>query len=361
MEQRVQDIIRAAQCGEEGAFTELYGLYAQSVYAKAITIMHNEADAKDIVQEVFIEVHRALSNLREVESFYSWLMMITVNKCNVHFRKQRFLSKQPLDEKQSHQQPDARVYMNPQLSVHNRSEREILIEMIDSLTPKQSEILRMMYLEEMKLQEIADVLGVPLGTVKTRSVRAREELRKKLEAFEKQEGYQLHFHMDALLPMAILSTSILQTMKSKAVHLYEFASSNMAMSACALSFSVLAISGGAFLYQDAQTPEVSDTQPPKQELISNPSMEESAKEEPVLRQASFQPTTYQEASINTIQEAYYTCLNFGKDEDALKQIPEEEFQDIIPIYEQLKNSGSPYYTKLVNSGWSALFEQFAYQ
>lgn len=360
MEQRIYDIVVQAQKGEEEAFTKLYELYAQSVYAKAITITHNEADAKDIVQEVFIEVHRAIANLREIDSFYSWLMMITVNKCNHLFRKQRFFVKQPFDQKQSHQQVDSRIYMNPELTLHNRSEREILLDMIDSLTPKQAEILRLMYLNEMKLQEIADVLDIPLGTVKTRAVRAREELKKKLEAFERQEGYRLHFHADTLLPITMVSFPIFTMLKQKVTSIYQFASSHVTMTACAASFGALAISGGAFLYQDLQKPDL-PKQPASQEVSSKPSAPSSSKEETPLVQAFFQPTTYQEDSINTIQEAYYTCLNFGKTKEQLKEYTKEDFQDIIPIYEQLKTSGSPYYTKLVRSGWSSLFEQYAYQ
>lgn len=360
MEQRIHNIVLQAQEGDTTAFTALYELYAQSVYAKAITILHNEADAKDITQEVFIEVHRAIGNLREVDSFYSWLMMITINKCNHHFRKHRFIAKQPFDKKQSDQQKDTRIYMNPDLIVHNRSEKEILLEMIDSLTPKQAQILRMMYLEEMKLQEIADALGIPLGTVKTRSVRARDELKRKLEAFEKAEGYKLHFHADTVLSIATV-TGILKLMKQKTTSLYQFATTHMTMSACALSFSALAISGGTFLYQDLLQHTASPTDSPMKEVTSNTATPSTSQEENTLLQASFQPMTYQEDSINTIQEAYYTCLNFGKNEEALMQYSYDEFQEIIPVYEQLKASGSPYYTKLVSSGWAELFEQYAYQ
>lgn len=357
MEDRILQLVEQAQRGNEEAFTELFHMYYPSAYKKACGICLNEADAKDAVQESFYEVHRSLHKLREPAKFYSWLMMIVMSKSNLQYRRYRHLASNAVDE-YTNAYEEKRKYMDPIKHAEDESERDILLSLIDSMTPKQSEIVKLMYLREMKLSEIAQELDIPLGTVKTRAARAKEELRKRIDEFEKTENRKLNFHVDMLLPSALIGTSYLATLsmtiKQKVSQVMSFASQNATMSICTVSLSTLVVTGGVFAYQDYQNlngrPEQSSAQTtpqPKEEAVV-----------PEIPLAAFSPVSYAGDDITTIRDAYFSCMNFAQDEETMKQRTKEEFQEIIPLYEQLKKSDSPYYQQLLEEGWISLFEVY---
>lgn len=358
MEDRIIQLVEQAQCGNEEAFTELFHMYYPSAYKKACSICLNEADAKDAVQESFYEVHRSLHKLREPSKFYSWLMMIVMSKSNLQYRRYRHLASNAIDE-YTNVYEEKRKYMDPIKHIEDESERDILLSLIDSMTPKQSEIVRLMYLREMKLSEIARELGIPLGTVKTRAARAKEELRKRIDEYEKTENRRLNFHVDMLLPSALIGASYLTTLsrviKQKASQVMNFASQNATMSICTASLSGLLVTGGVFAYQDYQNlngrPEQSTAQ-------TTPQIKEEEMV-PEIPLSAFSPVSYAGDDITTIRDAYFSCMNFAQDEETMKQRTKEEFQEIIPLYEQLKNSDSPYYKQLLEDGWISLFEVYA--
>lgn len=359
MEDRIIKLIQEAQCGNEEAFTELFQLYYHSAYIKACHICLNEADAKDAVQESFYEVHRSLQNLRDPSKFYSWLMMIVMSKSNLQFRRYRHLAGNSVDEFYNNYE-EKRKYMDPIKYTEDENERAILLSIIDSMTSKQAEIVKLMYLKEMKLSEIAEELNIPLGTVKTRAARAKEELRKRIKEYEKLENRKLNFHVDMLLPSAILGTSFLSTLmvtiKQKVSQVYTIVSQNATMSICTVSLSALVVTGGAFAYQDFQNRNEMP-EPEIAQITPQPMEEEPVPEIPL---AAFSPVTYAGDDITTIRDAYFACMNFAQDEKTMKVRTKEEYQEIIPLYEQLKNSDSPYYQQLQQDHWTDLFETYAY-
>lgn len=359
MEKEALDLILRVQSKDDKAFQELYQNYYNSVYFKAKTICNNDADAKDITQEVFIEVHRSITSLRDPNSFYSWLMMIVMSKANDHFRKNKFSTTdiEGSDKYQMH--VENRVYMDPQKYIENVSEQEILMDIINGMLPKQAQLAKMIYLDEMKLSEIADALQIPLGTVKTRAARIKKELRKRIEAYEQEEGRRLHFHVDAFTPILVFSfvhpSSWIPFFKAKTTEACTYVSQHVVMSACVTSLSILSISAGVFTYQDHVQQ--------KQFVSAQEKKEEKKVEQPVkpaqmpVDESQFQAVSYYDTMIQNSREAYYICLNFAQDEEQMKAKREEEFKDIEPVYEKLKQSNSPYYQKLVSSGWTLLYEK----
>lgn len=350
MEDKIRELLVSAQAGDETAFTEIYKRYYQSVYIKAFQYLKNDADAKDAAQETFFEVNRSLPRLRELDSFYSWLMMITSSKCSTIYRKQKYNTLDIEDSENTKFCKEERVYMDPQKVNHNKFEKDILLEIIDSMTSKQAEIVKMIYFKEMKLTEIAEALNIPLGTVKTRSVKAKQELKSKIKRYEKRENYRLHFHADAILPSALLSISFSQIMLSSVKRImensYQFVTQQTAIAVCSASMVGLAVTGGTFVYQDYQASKHPVTPP--------------VKEAEPLPQNTFQSIAYEEDAVKSHREAYYICLNFAQDEEMMKSRSKEEFEELIPIYESMKQANSMYYKSLTTRGWSTLFETYAY-
>lgn len=369
MELEVIRIIKQAQTGDEEAFRELYERFYHSVYYKSYQLTHNEADAKDIVQEVFYEVHRSLPKLQDPQHFYSWLMMITTSRTKNLFRKHThdaFF----MENMQELNIKEQRIDANPEYYAHDRSEQEVIHQLIHELPSKYSEVLELTYFKELKLQEVADLLHVPLGTVKTRIVRGRKELQNKILAFEHTEQRKLSFHVDTAFPLSILGIGSWKVFSSQVMsklkHVSQTITSNAVVSGCVVSFGALAISGGVFVYDDYQSAQAS--QPMKSHDVAAIDQSSSKqerkntqeKEEPVLLQAVFPSMDYNGQAVTSSRDAYFVCLNFALREEDMKEHTREDFMNILPIYEQLKKEQSIHYQELEKTGWTTLFEAYAY-
>lgn len=368
MKDHVRELLIQVRNGDEQAFSQLFTLYQRSVYVKANRILQSDADAQDVVQETFLIVHDKLHQLRELDLFYSWLMQITVSRCHLHFRKEKHYANNS-DGSELYQLKEERVYLDPIKTADNENERDILLDFINLLAPKKAEVLKLMYLKEMKLQEIAEYLDIPVNTVKTRAVRGREELKQLIIEYERKEQIKLHFHMDAILPISLFTISahpsIVMMIKQKLTESITFVQSHAAISVCTCSLTALTISGGVFVVQDYEAqkdidmPKVSANMTQQEQQESPPPITEE--EQPVveaLPQAAFTPVTYQDTQIDTIREGYYACLNFAETEEQMKSHTKEEFQALLPLVKNLKESASPYYKQLEEQGWVALFELY---
>lgn len=358
MDQNMKETIRQAQAGNEEAFDIVYQNYYQSVYNFVYRKCNSDADTKDIVQETFLEVYRSLGKLQDINAFYSWLLTVAHSKCVKLFRKNKknLIGFEGVEN--SIKFKEERVYMNPQLHADNDSESEVLMRLIDSLTPKQAEFIKLSYLEQLKMTEIAAVLKIPLGTVKTRSLRAKEELRIKIAEYEKQEQRKLHFNADMIVP--ITSLSLFATMSNLPIakgvsKFYKIATQNVLTSVSTASLSVLMVGGGVVATQQVlNTATVSKT---NQEVVSQEKTQ-TKPQSAIKETTNFPETRYGEQVIANDQEAYFVCMNFAIDEEAMKQKTNEELNEIQPVVEIMKKRNSTYYQTMTEEGWSTLFEQY---
>lgn len=366
MENQTIELIKQAQMGDEEAFTQLFQDYYHSVYYKAYQMTRNEADAKDIAQEVFYEVHRSLPRLQEPQHFYAWLMVITSSRTKNLFRKHQY-DATFFENLQEINVQEKRIDANPEQFVHDKGEQEIIYELIMQMPKKYADVIALVYLKELKLQEIADILQVPLGTVKTRAARGRKELKSLINAYEKKEQRRLSFHIEGAIPLSLLFmeqiqsvVEIIMTQTKKALHTI---STNVVTSCCVVSFSALAVSGGAFLYKDLQVQAKSSQKPhPQQQTAQQPPIvqEKEQSTQEALKKNSFPQTNYQGTQITSSRDAYYICLNFAYTQEEMTHHTKEDFKEILPIYEVLKNENSTHYQQLQKQGWTTLFETYAY-
>lgn len=368
MENQTIEIIKQAQAGNEEAFTQLYQDYYQSVYYKAYQMTRNEADAKDIAQEVFYEVHRSLPRLQDPKHFYAWLMVITSSRTKNLFRKHQY-DTTFFENLQEINIQEKRIEANPEQYVQDKSEQEIIYELIMQMPKKYAEVIALVYLKELKLQEIADILQVPLGTVKTRAARGKKELKNLICAYENKEQRRLSFHVEGAIPLSLLFFDSIQTavevMVSQIKKAWHTVSTNALTSCCVVSFSALAVTGGAFLYDDMQK-KASPTQKPQAQAPITQKQEEPPKQseesfsQEALKKSAFPQTNYQGTQITSSRDAYYICLNFAYTQEEMTEHTKDEFQEILPIYEVLKNENSIHYQQLQKQGWTTLFETYAY-
>jgi RNA polymerase sigma-70 factor (ECF subfamily) len=185
---RHQDLktIRRCKRGEEDAFREILERYRGPIYNLCYRMSRNGEDARDLAQEVFIKVFNLLDRFDESYAFSSWLFRIATNHCIDHLRRNRlrFLSLEGATgadgEEYELQVPDGGP--EPDTVLQRKEAVEKLAEVIAELPPHYKAITLLRHDQQLSYEEIADILGLPLGTVKARIHRARNLVQQMLRA-----------------------------------------------------------------------------------------------------------------------------------------------------------------------------------
>jgi RNA polymerase sigma factor (sigma-70 family) len=159
-------LVLAAQEGDRGAFNDLVLIYQEAVFNLVYRVLGETESAENITQNAFILAYRRLTHFRN-EMFRSWLFRIATNACYDELRRRKrhpFLPIEPEDRTEE------------QLYLRRESEQTIQ-SALDLLDPDQRIVVVLVDLQEMDYQEAAQVLRVPVETVKRRLARGRERLR----------------------------------------------------------------------------------------------------------------------------------------------------------------------------------------
>ncbi|RHW34804.1 RNA polymerase sigma factor SigW [Neobacillus notoginsengisoli] len=184
MDALVKKRIKQIKKGDQDAFAEIVELYKDKLFQLGYRMLGNRHEAEDIAQEAFIRAYVNIDSFKQEYKFSTWLYRIATNLCIDRIRKKkpdyyldaevagtegltlysRISSDMPLPEKE--------VEM---MELHETIQGEIL-----KLPEKYRSVIVLRYIEELSLNEISEILGLPLGTVKTRIHRGREALRKQL-------------------------------------------------------------------------------------------------------------------------------------------------------------------------------------
>jgi RNA polymerase sigma-70 factor (ECF subfamily) len=179
-------LAKLARNGDRGAFAELVDLYKDKIYHLAYRMLNNKHEAEDAVQETFLRVYTNLHRYDEQQKFSTWIFRIGTNHCIDRLRKRKH-SAYSLDAEMPDGEGNDYYSMLP--GNEDTPEKQIILsetqmlirKAIDALPEKYKSVVILRYLQDMSLQEISDVLDMPVTTVKTRVHRGREYLRKRLE------------------------------------------------------------------------------------------------------------------------------------------------------------------------------------
>ena len=172
--------------GSEGAYEELLLRFQQPVYALALRLLDDPSEASDVVQEVFLKVFRNVSNFRGQSTLKTWIYRITVNEAHNarrwffrHRRAEVELDKNP-EESRNWKEIIPDRGRSPFEEAFD-SERHVMIEAaLKKINPIFREAVALRDISDLAYEEIAEILGVSLGTVKSRILRGREALREEL-------------------------------------------------------------------------------------------------------------------------------------------------------------------------------------
>ncbi len=174
-------LVARALDGDREAFRLLLREYQTPVFHIALRMLRDREDAEDATQDVFIKVHGALHQYDFRYPFRSWIFRIAHNRCIDYIRKRKmtFLSLDApapgREEETGWELPDPDA-VDPLDAAQAAEEKELIEEAIGKLGPTLRSAITLRHVEGLRYEEIAQILGVPLGTVKVRIFRARQVL-----------------------------------------------------------------------------------------------------------------------------------------------------------------------------------------
>lgn len=186
MEANETQLIQRASRGDTEAFAALVALHERFVYNLALRALGNADDAADTAQEAFVRAWLALPTFRQDSRFRTWLYRIVINlSINRMPRLRRELNDLTHDEMADIPEPAASS-LDPLTRLELQEQRTLLHHEIDRLPEQYRLLVSLRYQHELSYDEIAAMLGLPVGTVKTGLFRAKARLREALSASEKE-------------------------------------------------------------------------------------------------------------------------------------------------------------------------------
>ena len=179
-----REIIEKVRQGDNQAFELLVERYQTKVYNLALRMCGNEDDAFDLAQDAFVRAWKALGSFQFESAFSTWLFRLTSNLCLDYLRAKKRRAAVSLtmsgeeDEEAQLDVPDPS--MTPEEAVLASEDKRILMEAINSLSTDYRQIITLRAINDLSYAQIAQVLNIQEGTVKSRLSRARTELKNKL-------------------------------------------------------------------------------------------------------------------------------------------------------------------------------------
>ncbi|MBZ5576696.1 MAG: sigma-70 family RNA polymerase sigma factor [Acidobacteriia bacterium] len=182
-----QRLIESLRAGHERAYEELLARFQQPVYTLCLRLLNDEGEASDVVQEVFLKVFRNIGNFRGQSTLKTWIYRISVNEAHNarrwffrHRRREVELDTDPYDARTWQETiPDSSRTPFEVTSDHEQA--GMIQAALDRINPVFRSAVVLRDITDLSYEEIAEILGVSLGTVKSRILRGREALREELK------------------------------------------------------------------------------------------------------------------------------------------------------------------------------------
>ena len=166
-------LVARALSGDAEAFGTLVERYDRAVYHLCLRTTHDPEEARDCTQEAFFKAFRGLRTFKSGAKFSTWIFSIAYHACCDRLQRRKRFS---TDEVPDRADPG----IGPELEYERRDEARVLRDAIEALPEKYRTVVTLYHLQGRQYEEIARVLDLPLGTVKTHLFRAKDLLRKAL-------------------------------------------------------------------------------------------------------------------------------------------------------------------------------------
>ncbi len=180
------------QSQDRDAFNELYGRYSSKVFNYCLAFTGNEDDAKDCTQEIFIRVFKSISSFRSDAKFYTWLYRIMINTCKDMIRKTGYRKKllSIVPEKEQYDTGKVNVpashHADPHTELTRKEMHEAFITALQKLNPSFRKVIILRDIEDRSYEEISEITGRKLGTIRSSIARGRYQMAAYLKVFRNE-------------------------------------------------------------------------------------------------------------------------------------------------------------------------------
>ena len=199
--EEIKALVLQAKEGNREAFGRLYEEVGRSVYFNCLKLIGSAQEAQDAVQDTFMTALLKLGELREPENFSAWVNRIAINKCRAYFRKP---AAEELADEALEVIPDEGLI--PEEYAADVQKRRVIMQIIDrELTAEQRRSVILYYFDSLSVEEIAQIMECPGGTVTSRLSAARKKIKEAVLIYEKKTDDRLH----AVLPVPVLTRLLL--------------------------------------------------------------------------------------------------------------------------------------------------------
>jgi len=186
-------LVTQARDGDNRAFSELVKRYEAKIFRLAQHITQNREDAEDVLQETFLKAYEHLDQFQGNSKFYTWIVRIAVNQALMKLRRRKTDKSVSLDEgidtgEDTVTREIAAWDEDPEQRFTREELGEILDSTVQSLAPPYRSVFLLRDVDELSTEETAEALGISVPAVKSRLLRARLQLREKLNRYFKRKG-----------------------------------------------------------------------------------------------------------------------------------------------------------------------------
>ena len=187
---KIKELVSSAKSGNKKSFDKLYELTHNDVWYNCLSLLKDEENAKDIMQETYITAFLKLDTLKDEEKFCGWLTAIATNKSK---NKLKGKVEYQIDDEVLIAKTETDELMLPEEYITKTEKRKVLLQIMeDTLSFNQYQTVLMFYFDEMSISEIAQGLEISEGTVKSRLNSSRAKMKTAIEDYEKKSGDKLH-------------------------------------------------------------------------------------------------------------------------------------------------------------------------
>ncbi len=315
-----EELIKRLQSGDNEAFNELYEKYYKPLLYTACRLTNNIEDAKDAVQSAFMQMYTSIHNLKEPKYFRLWMNKIVRGKCIDMFHKNKDVIVDTSQDEIINQYEEQNTDFIPHDKLKFTADQDILMNLIDELPDRYQEILFYAYFYQFSMKEMAELLNIPTGTVKSRLYAAKKALREKVSEYETLNRYKLTFRIPGAMSIYLFFLFHRQVKPIKLKKSFQF----MKQKAMLLSLTVAGVS-----------------------VLAVP-----------LLTGNYQETAGDAYhNLNTAQEAYFKLKHWAMDEVQMSEKSTADIDEIEAVYDFLKSQKGPYWERIQNDGWDRAFEK----
>ena len=175
-----EKLISRAAKGDASAFNELLGLHEKKMYAVCLRMCANQEDAQDCLQEAMLRIYRSISGFKGQSSFSTWIYRVAMNTCLDELRKKKNKQAASLDSLLDTGWSPSDDYDTPEHHAIEGERKKAIRTAISELPDDMRSAIVLRDIEGFSYEEISEMLGINVGTIKSRISRGREKLREKI-------------------------------------------------------------------------------------------------------------------------------------------------------------------------------------